>query len=183
MIQVQDQVLAQSAGFDQQRESLRVRPMLVRNSRILVGLTFLASAVALGLSICMTCVGCAYLFPLHALTFDRLAAASLLALGAWLMAMSYVFLLRQGRVLAFCSVLLDNFGVRFRLGGTRNSREVVLPWDGIAAVHHKRFPHGQKFTVLSTDTSTVTFTSNCFYRPRKVARLIADGAGLPVLRG
>ncbi len=183
MIEVQDQVIAQSPAFEQQSESLRVRPMLVRNSRILVALTFLGSVMAFGLSVYMTWIGCSYLFPLHALTLNRLAAASLLALGAWLMAMSYVFLFRQGRVLAFCSVLLDSFGVHFRLGGTRNSREVFLPWSGIAAVHYKRRAEGQRYTVLSTDTSTVTFTSNCFYRPKKVARLIADRAGLPILRG
>jgi hypothetical protein len=183
VIEVQDQILVQSAGRDQERELLRVRPMLVRNSRILVALTFLAGAAAFGLSVWMAYIGCSYVFPLRALTFDRIAAASLLTVGAWLMAMSYVFLWRQGRVLAFCSVRLNSFGVRFSLGGSKNSREVFLPWNGIAAVHHKRIPDGQRFTVLGTDTSTVTFTSNCFYRPRKVARLIAERAGLPILRG
>jgi hypothetical protein len=183
VIDVQEQTPAQPAQFEQQRDSARFRPLLVRNSRFLVGITVLASAVAFLLSIWMSWMACTYLFPLRSLTFDRFAAASLLSLGAWFMALSYVFLFRQGRILGYCSVLLDSIGVYFRLGGASNSREVFLPWHGIAAVHHKRIPEGQRFTVLGTDTSTVTFTSNCFYRPRKVARLIAERAGLPILRG
>lgn len=97
--------------------------------------------------------------------------------------MSYVFLWRQGRVMAYCSVLLDNRGAHFKLDGTKDSKEIFLPWDGIAAVRHKRIPEAQKFTVLGTDTSAVTFTSYSFYRPKKVARLIAARAGLPLLRG
>jgi len=182
VIEVQEQILVQAAGFEQQRESLRVRPLRVRNSRILVALTFLGSAAAFGLSAWMTLVACSFLLPLHALTFDRLAAAAMMALGAWLMAVSYIFLWRQGWAMAYCSVFLDSFGVHFKLGGTRNSHPIFVPWNGIAAVHYKRVPKGPKFTVLSTDTSTVTFTSNCFYRPKKVAQLIAERAGLPLSR-
>jgi hypothetical protein len=182
VIDVQNQVLARTAGFEQQ-ESLRVRPFTVRNSRIMIALTFLGCALAFAVSVGMTLQAGSFLFPLRSTNLDRLAAASMMALGAWLMAMSYIFLWRQGWVMAYCSVRLDDIGAHFRLGGTKYCPEISLPWNAIAAVHHKRIPDGQKFTVLGTDTSTVTFTSNCFYRPKKVALLIADRAGLPLMRG
>jgi hypothetical protein len=50
-------------------------------------------------------------------------------------------------------------------------------------VHYKRIENIQKFTILGSDTSIVTFTSNSFYRPKRVARLIAEHAGLPLVRG
>ena len=131
----------------------------------------------------MAVLACSSIFPLHEINFDRIAAACLWAAGAWIMAMSQVFLWRQGRMMAHCWVLLDNSGAHFRLGGTNDEEEVFMPWNGIAAVHHKRIPNAEKFTVLGTDTRTVTFTSYSFYRPKKVARLIAARAGLTVLRG
>lgn len=183
MIEVQDQIFAQAAGIRQQPDSLGARPMLVRNSRILIGLSFLGSAAALCVSLCMAVLACSSIFPLHAINFDRIAAAFLWTLFAWIMAMSQVFLWRQGRSMANCSVLLDNSGAHFKLEGRRDSREVFLPWNGIAAVHHKRIPDAQKFTILGADTSTVTFTSSNFYRPKRLARLIAARAGLPLLKG
>jgi hypothetical protein len=174
--------MAQAAGIGRQRERTGVRPTLVRNSRILIGLGFLGSAIAFVVSLSMAVLACSSIFAQHAMTADRIAAACLWALGAWIMAMSYVFLWRQGQVMTHCSVLLDSQGAHFKLGGKNDGREVFMPWDEIAAVHHKRIPTAQKFTVLGTDTSTVTFTSYNFYRPKKVARLIAAGAGLPLLR-
>ena len=183
VFETQDQALAQVAGIGQQRELIGVRPMLVRNSRILIGLTFLGSVASFCISLCLAVLACSSLFPLRAITFDRIAIAFLWALSAWIMAMSQVFLWRQGSLMANCSVLLDNCGVHFRLDGTRNSKEIFLPWNGIAAVRHTRIPNARKVTILGADTSTVTFTSYSFYRPRKVARLIAVRAGLPLLRG
>ena len=182
MFEARNQVLAQAARTGQQCESILVRPVLVRNSRILIGLSFLGSAIAFCISLCMVVLACSTLFPLHGINFDRIAGASLWMLGTWIMAMSFVYLWRQGWVTAYCSVLLDNRGAHFKLDCTRDSKEIFLPWDGIAAVRHTRTPNAQKVTVLGTDTNTVTFTSHSFYRPKKVARLIAARAGLPVLR-
>lgn len=183
MIEAQNYVLAQIAGIDREQELGRVRPTLVRNSRVLIGLTFLGSAAAFVISLCMVALALASIFPLHAINFDRAAVAFLWAVGAWIVAAANVFLWRQGRLMAHCSVLLDNHGAHFKLGDTNDTEEVFMPWNGIAAVHHKRIPDAQKFTILGKDTSIVTFTPNNFYRPRKLAHLIAARAGLPVLRG
>ena len=85
--------------------------------------------------------------------------------------------------MAHCSVLLDSYGAHFKFGSTDDVKEEFMPWNGIEAVHFKRIQNAQKFTILGTDTSTVTFTSHAFYRPKRVARLIAERAGLPLVHG
>ena len=183
MIEVQEQFLAQSQGMRQKVDLSGAHPILLRNNRILIFLSFLGSIVALGVALCMVLVSLTSIFPLSAMNLDRGAAAALGVLGAWLMAMAQVYLWRQGQLMAHCSVLLDNYGAHFRLGNTDDAREAFMPWNGIEAVHYKRIPNAQKFTILGTDSSTVTFTSYRFYRPKRVARLIAERAGLPLVRG
>ena len=183
MIEAQDQILADALGIPKQLSSFGIQPMLLRNSRVLIFLSFLGSAAALFVSIGMVAIALTLFFPLHALNLDRFAATAIWALGAWLLAMSQVFLWRQGSLMSNCSVLLDNRGAHFNLSGTRNGKEAFIAWNEIAAVQYKRIPNAQKFTVLSKDTNTVTFTSYTFYRPKRVARLIAQRAGLPLRRG
>lgn len=183
MIEAREQFLAPSSGIRRPIHLVGAQPTLLRNNRVLIFLTFLGSAAALGISVCMAIVALTYFFPLGALNQDRFAAGALWGLGAWLMAMSQVFLWRQGHLMANCSVLLDTRGAYFRLANTTNGKEVFMPWSGIEAVHYKRIENTQKFTILGSDTSTVIFTSNSFYRPRRVARLIAEHAGRPLVRG
>ncbi len=183
VIEVQGQFLSPSAGVRRPIDLTGEQPTLLRNNRVLIFLTFLGSAAALGISVCMAIVALTYFFPLGTLNLDRFAAGALWGLGAWLMAMTLVFLWRQGHLMASCSVLLDSRGAHFRIANATNSKEVFMPWNGIEAVHYKRIEHTQKFTILGSDTSTVTFTSYSFYRPKRVARLIAEHAGLPLVRG
>jgi len=183
VIEAQDQVLARALGIRQQVTTSGTQPVLLRNSRVLIFLSFLGSMAALFVALAMVAVALTALFPLRALNVDRFAAGAVWGLGAWLMAMSQVFLWRQGNTMSNCSILLDNHGAHFRLGDAKNGKEAFMPWNEIAAVHYKRIPNAQKFTILSKDTNIVTFTSYSFYRPRRVARLIAQRAGLPLLRG
>lgn len=183
VIEAQNQILMQARAFSRKLSSPGERPMLLRNSRVLIFLSFLGSLAAFGIALGMAAVALTSIFPLSAINSNRFAAGALWALGAWLMTMSVVFLWRQGRVMTNCSVLLDSDGAHFKFGSTGAEKEVCMPWNGIAAVRYKRIPNVQKFTILGTDTSMVTFTSSSFYRPKKVARLIAERAGLPVVRG
>jgi hypothetical protein len=183
VIEVQEQFLAQAQGIRQQVGLSGAHPILLRNNRILIFLSFLGSIVALGVALCMVLVSLTSIFPLSAMNLDRGAAGALGVFGAWLMAMAQVYLWRQGQLMAHCSVLLDDHGAHFRFGNTEDAKEAFMPWNGIEAVHYKRIPNAQKFTILGTDSSTVTFTSYSFYRPKRVARLIAERAGLPLLRG
>ncbi len=181
MIEVQEQFLSPSTGVRRPIHLVGEQPTLLRNNRVLIFLTFLGSIAALGVSLCMVVVALMSFLPFSALNPDRFAAGALWALGAWLMAMSQVYLWRQGNLMAQCSVLLDKRGAYFRLANTKG--EVFMPWNQIEAVRYKRIENAQKFTILGSDTSIVTFTSYSFYRPRRVARLIAEHAGLPLVRG
>ncbi|MGB8031871.1 MAG: hypothetical protein WCF30_19635 [Terracidiphilus sp.] len=183
MIEVQERFLSPSAGVRRPIHLLGEQPTLLRNNRILIFLTFLGSIAALGVSLCMIVVALMSFLPFGALNLGRFAAGALWGFGAWLMAMSQVFLWRQGQLMASCSVLLDTYGAHFRLANTTGGKEVFMPWNQIEAVHYKRIENAQKFTILGSDTSTVTFTSYSFYRPKRVARLIAEHAGLPLVRG
>jgi hypothetical protein len=183
VIEVQGQFLSPSAGATLPIQLVGEQPTLLRNNRVLIFLTFLGSAAAFGISACMAIVALTYFFPFAALNLDRFAAGALWLLGAWLMAMSQVYLWRQGHLMASCLVLLGTRGAYFKLGDTPAAKEVFMPWSGIEAVHYKRIENTQKFTILGSDTTTVTFTSYSFYRPKRIARLIAERAGLPLVRG
>ena len=183
MIEVQERFLSPSSAIRQPIHLLGRQPMLLRNNRVLIFLTFLGSFAALGVSLGMAFVALTYFFPVGALNMDRSAAGALWGFGAWLMAMTQVFLWRQGNLISRCSVLLDARGAHFRLGKTASDQEVFMPWNGIEAVQYKRLENTQKFTILGKDSSIVTFTSYSFYRPKRVARIIAEHAGLPLVRG
>lgn len=183
MIEVQEQILSPSSGVRRSIHLVGQRPTLLRNNRVLVFLTFLGSIATLGVSLGMVAVALMSFLPFHALNLDRFAAGALWTFGAWLMAMSQVYLWRQGNLMASSSILLDKQGAYFRLANATDGKEVFMPWSGIEAVHYKRFENMQKFTILGPDSSIVTFTSYSFYRPRRVARLIAERAGLPLVRG
>jgi hypothetical protein len=183
VIEVQEQVLSPSSGVRRPIQLTGRQPMLLRNNRGLIFLSFLGSVVALGVGLCMITVAATYFFPVRSLSLDRFAAGALFSFGAWLMAMSQVYLWRQGSLMASCSVLLDARGAHFNLGKTGKGKAVFMPWSEIEAVHYKRFENAQKFTILGADSTTVTFTSYSFYRPRRVARMIAEHAGLPLVRG
>ncbi|HVN93167.1 MAG TPA: hypothetical protein VMT38_05705 [Terracidiphilus sp.] len=182
MFEVQERLLSPSTGVRRAAQILSQQPILLRNNRVLIFLSFFGSLVALGIALCMTIVAARCFLPFSTLNLDRFAAGALWAFGAWLMAMTQVFLWRQGIYMGNCSVLLDAHGAHFRLDNTAGG-EVFMPWNGIEAVHYKNIENVQKFTILGADSTTVTFTSASFYRPRRVARLIADHAGLPLMRG
>ncbi len=178
-----EQFLSPSTGVRRPIQWAGEQPTVLRNNRVLIFFTFLGSIAAFGVALCMVVVAFMSFLPFGALNLDRFAAGALWLLGAWLMAMSQVFLWRQGHLMSGCSVLLDKRGAYFKLGNAADGKEVFMPWSGIEAVHYKRTGNAEKFTILGSDTSTVTFTSYSFYRPRRVARLIAERAGLPLLRG
>lgn len=183
MYEAQEEFLAPSSAVSQPIQLVDERPTLLRNNRVLIFLTYLGSIASLFISLSLVFIALSTIFPLGGITRDRLAAGALWVLGAWLMAMSQVFLWRQGNLMSHSSVLLDRFGAHFKLGNTVNEREVFMRWNEIEAVQYKRIENAQKFTILGTDLSAVTFTSNAFYRPRRVARMIAERAGLPLVRG
>jgi hypothetical protein len=70
--------------------------------------------------------------------------------------------------------------VDFNLGTKKKPQELFMAWEHVVSVQQKRVGNAQEFTILGTDGSRATFSSYTFFRPRKVARMIAERAGLTV---
>jgi hypothetical protein len=78
------------------------------------------------------------------------------------------------------NVKLDERGADFNLGTKKKPRELFMAWEQVSSVQQKRVGNAQEFTILGSNGSRASFTSNTFFRPKKVARMIADRAGLTI---
>jgi hypothetical protein len=87
-----------------------------------------------------------------------------------------------GRAMAGYQVDLDGRGVKFSLGTKKKPAELFLAWDQIAAIKYRRTGNVQQCWVEGTDGSEATFSSYTFFRPKKVARMIAERAGLAIAK-
>ena len=65
-------------------------------------------------------------------------------------------------------------------GTKKNPSDLFLAWDQIAAIKFKRIGNAQQYYVLGKDGSEARFSSYTFFRPKKIARLIADRTGLTI---
>jgi hypothetical protein len=84
------------------------------------------------------------------------------------------------RAMSNYRVIMDMRGAMFNLGTKKQPSDLFLPWDQIAAIRHKRVGNAQQYYVLGKDGSEARFSSYTFFRPRKVARLIAERTGLAI---
>jgi hypothetical protein len=77
-------------------------------------------------------------------------------------------------------VLLDSRGVNFNLGTKKKPSDLFLTWDQVSAIKHRRVGNAQQYFVQGADGSEARFSSYTFFRPKKVARMIADRTGLAI---
>jgi hypothetical protein len=84
------------------------------------------------------------------------------------------------RAMAHHRAMLDSRGVMFNLGTKKQPSDLFLAWDQIAAIRHKRVGNAQQYLVIGRDGSEARFSSYTFFRPKKVARLIAERTGLAI---
>jgi len=77
-------------------------------------------------------------------------------------------------------VKLDARGVDLRLGTKKKPIEMFVAWDQLASVQQKRLGKIWQFTIAAKDGSWVSYTTNSFFRSKRVARTIAERAGLTV---
>jgi hypothetical protein len=82
-----------------------------------------------------------------------------------------------GRAMAFYEVRFDPDALRFRLGDEGEPVTKEFPWGEIAAVRYKRVINVQYGSVEGTDGSAVNWSSYSFFRPKKLAKMIAARAG------
>jgi hypothetical protein len=168
------------AGINSQIEINRAQPVILRNSRFLVGVTLCGSLVAAIFAVCMLLMVVSLVFLSGGFNADIGWSAFRWAVGA--LAMSYMCprLWIPGRAMAGYRVVLDGRGVNFNLGTNKKPSDLFLTWDQVSAIKQRRVGNAQQFWVVGTDGSEARFSSYTFFRPKKVARMIAARTGLAI---
>jgi hypothetical protein len=169
-----------NAGINSQIEFKRATPTVLRNSRILCLITLAGCFVAAFFVICMLLMVISLLFLQGGLNAGKAISAAQWGFGALVMASMCPWLWHLGRNMAGYRVTLDPRGVTFNLGTKKRPANLFLPWEQITAIKRRRVGNAQQFWVEAGNGREATFSSYTFFRPRKVARMIAERTGLTV---
>jgi hypothetical protein len=167
------------AGITSQMEMYRATPVVLTNSRFLLGFTMLCSICAAIISVCMVLMVFS-IFSSGGGISGNLYNFFWWSAGALAFGFGCPRLWKLARAMAHHKVTMDFRGVMFNLGTKKQPADLFLAWDQIAAITHKRVGRAQQYNVVGKDGSEARFTSYSFYRPKKVARLIAERTGLPI---
>jgi hypothetical protein len=116
----------------------------------------------------------------NAITFMRVIAAFQWGLGGFLMCMMLPWLWKWGTRMLSANVKLDARGVDLNLGTKKKPVEMFVAWDQVASVQQKRLGKIWEFTITAKDGSWASYTTNTFFRSKRVARMIAERAGLTI---
>lgn len=171
------------AGINSQIEVLRAVPVVVRNSRFLIGVTRFGSVSAVFMALSMALAAISVLFPLSGFTLARTWNVLGWSFSACATGWMCPWLWKLGMDMANYQVRLDSRGVEFCLGTKKNPQELFLAWDQIVAIKHQRSGNIQIYNIYGSDDSQLQFTSYTFFRPKKLARLIAARAGQSIQQG
>jgi len=173
-------VAGAGAGKPAEMAEHRARTVVLRNSRIVCWMTMGMGIISVFLGICMMLMVVSLLFPLSAITFMRVLAAAQWGLGGFLMCMMLPYAWKWGRRMLSAHVKLDARGVDLNLGTKKKPVEMFVEWDQVASVEQKRVGKIWEFTITAKDGSWARYTTNTFFRSKRVARMIAERAGLTV---
>jgi len=168
------------AGITSQIEMNRANPMVLHNSRLLIGVTMIFSIIAAFFAVCMVLMVFSVLSSGGGLSGGNLYNAFWWGFGAFAFGYGCPWLWTLSRAMAGYRVTLDSRGVNFNLGTKKKPSDLFLAWDQIAAIKHKRVGNAQQYYVQGRDGSEARFSSYTFLRPKKVARLIAERTGLAI---
>jgi len=168
------------AGITSQIEMNRANPMVLHNSRLLIGVTMIFSIIAAFFAVCMVLMVFSVLSSGGGLSGGNLYNAFWWGFGAFAFGYGCPWLWTLSRAMAGYRVTLDSRGVNFNLGTKKKPSDLFLAWDQIAAIRHKRVGNAQQYYVQGRDGSEARFSSYTFFRPKKVARLIAERTGLAI---
>ena len=156
--------------------------VVLDNSRMGCMGMYLITIASLLIGVCMILAALPLVFPLSHLTFMRVLAAAQWSLGGFMMIMMCPGIWKWTAGMAHRKVTLDERGAEFVLGTSKQPVELSMPWDQVGTVEEKRDGNVQRFTINGKDGSYAQFSSYSFFRPRRVARMIAERAGLTVQR-
>ena len=167
------------AGITSQIAMYRATPVVLVNSRLLIGVTMICSILFAFLAVCMVLMVFS-VFSSGGSSGGNLFSAVRWGLGALVFGYGCLRFWKLSRAMANYRVMMDSRGVTFNLGTKKQPSDLFLAWDQIAAIRHKRVGNAQQYYVLGRDGSEARFSSYTFFRPKKVARLIAERTGLPI---
>jgi hypothetical protein len=165
-----------------QIEAHRARIVVVHNSRILLGIIYLISMSAAFIAICAVLYAVSLFIPLSGFSFMRGIAAAQWGISGLLFASMCPFLWKMASRMAHPRVRFDGSGVQFKLGTKKTPLELHMAWDQVSSIEQQRIGNAQQFTVKAADGGYVRFNSYTFFRPKRVARLIAERTGLVIQR-
>jgi hypothetical protein len=169
-----------NAGINSQMEFKRAIPRMLHNSRILCWTTMAGGIVAAFIGVCMLLMVFSLLFQQGRINFGNVMGALQWGIGALAMLSMCPWLWKMGRAMAGYQVKLDPRGVTFNLGTKKKPSDLFIPWDQISAIKRRRIGNAQQFWVEAKDGSEARFSSYSFFRPKKVASMIAERTGLTV---
>jgi hypothetical protein len=170
------------AGINSRIEINRAQPAVLRNSRFLIGVTLFGSLSAAIIAVCMLLMVVSLVFLSGGINTATGWSAFRWAISAVAMGYMCLSLWNLGRAMAGYQVKLDSRGVDFNLGTKRKPAQLFMEWGQIAAIKQRRVGNAQQFWVEGKDGSEARFSSYTFFRPKKVARLIAARTGLTIQR-
>ena len=170
-----------SMGADPRIELQRSGPIVLRNSKLLCLLTRLGGVVGGLLAVVMGVLCVAVLVDsLSPVSGSGLLNAVWCAFAALSFGVLCIRLWKLGRDMVNFQVVLDQSGVHFSLGSKQEPVEKFLAWDQIATIKRRRAGNAQQYFVGGKDGSALMFSSYTFFRPKKVAKLIAQWSGVAI---
>jgi hypothetical protein len=155
-------------------------PLEFHNSRMVVAVIALFGVCAIFIALGMALEACSVLFLQHGHIFLRILAGLQWGLGGVSIAAIGLAFWRFALGSGFHQVRLESDGVHFRLGTRRKPFAAFFAWDQISAVTHQRRPDNYYIFVSGKDGRQVSYTAYDIFRYKKLARLIAAHANLPL---
>lgn len=152
-------------------------PTVYRNDGFLVGLVKFSGVVALLMAALFFIGGILKVWDTQEPMLHKIGGLSGVTISALFTVALALYMWTQGNRMAFYQISLENDGLRIRLGTQKNPQEEFFVWDQIAAVKYWRVVNVQYGSVTGQAGNAVEWSSYTFFRPKKVARLIAARAG------
>jgi hypothetical protein len=169
-----------AAGISAEMAAHRARPLVMHNSRLVCWMMMGCGIVAVPMGICMVLEGGSLLFPLNAITFRAALAAAQWIVGGFLFSMMLPWAWQWAARILRANVKLDARGVEVTLGTKKKPIDMFVAWDQLASVQQKRLGKIWQYTITAKDGSWVSYSTNSFFRSKRVAREIAERAGLTI---
>ena len=152
-------------------------PVVFRNSRFLIGVVYFGSLSGMVLAVCFLLITFAQFSPTHAGDPGKIKNVLEWAISSICSAFTSAWLFKLGGKMAHYEARLDDNGVDFRLGTKAAPQNLFMPWNGIGSIQYKRVGNTQWVGVRSKNNDFAQFNSYTFFRPKKLAKLIAARSG------